>query len=210
MVRSGQRRGSRRWLSVTTRCVLSEQPVPIEDESAAELLAEAWLARDQSEPDAQLLRRLEFAGQSIDVAALVRVAAYGARALSQVHLVDALEPAVLRALDRDAPTRLQVPSGRTVALTYNSDGTIAASVKLQELFGLAETPQIGPRRATAWSSRCSRRMAGRSRSRATCAASGNEPIRRCARNCAGVIRSIRGPTIPGPPSRRPVPGGAYT
>ena len=39
-----------------------------------------------------------------------------------------------------------MPSGRSVALTYNNDGSIAASVKLQELFGLAETPKIGSRR----------------------------------------------------------------
>jgi ATP-dependent helicase HrpB len=49
-------------------------------------------------------------------------------------------------LERDAPERLAVPSGRTAALEYREDGTVAASVKLQELFGLAETPTIGPRR----------------------------------------------------------------
>ena len=31
-------------------------------------------------------------------------------------------------------------------LEYNEDGTVSASVKLQEVFGLAETPRIGPRR----------------------------------------------------------------
>ena len=48
-------------------------------------------------------------------------------------------------LDREAPERLEVPSGRTAALDYRDDGSVAASVKLQELFGLAETPRIGPR-----------------------------------------------------------------
>ena len=41
--------------------------------------------------------------------------------------------------------RLDVPSGRTAALDYRDDGSVAASVKLQELFGLAETPRVGPR-----------------------------------------------------------------
>ena len=50
-----------------------------------------------------------------------------------------------RRLDREAPERLDVPSGRTAALDYRDDGSVAASVKLQELFGLAETPRIGPR-----------------------------------------------------------------
>ena len=69
--------------------VLSQRPVPIEDEQAAELLAQAWLGREPNDADAQLLRRLEFAGHAFDLAALVRVAAYGARALSQVHLARA-------------------------------------------------------------------------------------------------------------------------
>jgi ATP-dependent helicase HrpB len=39
-----------------------------------------------------------------------------------------------------------VPSGRSVRLEYGDDGSVTASVKLQELFGLAETPRVGPRR----------------------------------------------------------------
>ena len=31
-------------------------------------------------------------------------------------------------------------------LNYEEDGSVSASVKLQELFGLAESPAIGPRR----------------------------------------------------------------
>ena len=36
--------------------------------------------------------------------------------------------------------------GRTVRLEYRDDGSVSAAVKLQELFGLAETPRVGPRR----------------------------------------------------------------
>jgi len=39
-----------------------------------------------------------------------------------------------------------VPSGRRVPLDYGEDGSVSASIKLQELFGLADTPRIGPRR----------------------------------------------------------------
>ncbi len=46
----------------------------------------------------------------------------------------------------NAPETLLVPSGRRARLEYGEDGTVSASVKLQELFGLAETPRIGPRR----------------------------------------------------------------
>jgi ATP-dependent helicase HrpB len=52
----------------------------------------------------------------------------------------------MRALEREAPETLLVPSGRSTRLEYNEDGTVTASVKLQELFGLAETPQVGARR----------------------------------------------------------------
>ncbi len=32
-------------------------------------------------------------------------------------------------------------------LEYEEDGTVSAAVKLQELFGLADTPRVGPRKA---------------------------------------------------------------
>jgi ATP-dependent helicase HrpB len=44
-----------------------------------------------------------------------------------------------------APERIDLPSGRTAKLDYQEDGSVVASVKLQELFGLADTPRIGPR-----------------------------------------------------------------
>jgi ATP-dependent helicase HrpB len=33
-----------------------------------------------------------------------------------------------------------------MTLTYADDGSVSASVKLQEMFGLAESPRIGPNR----------------------------------------------------------------
>jgi ATP-dependent RNA helicase HrpB len=48
-------------------------------------------------------------------------------------------------IDRLAPERVDLPSGRTARLDYQEDGSVLASVKLQELFGLADTPRIGPR-----------------------------------------------------------------
>ena len=40
------------------------------------------------------------------------------------------------------PSSIPLPSGRSAKLDYRDDGTIFASVKLQELFGLAETPRV--------------------------------------------------------------------
>ncbi|GIW33737.1 MAG: hypothetical protein KatS3mg072_1070 [Meiothermus sp.] len=46
-------------------------------------------------------------------------------------------------LDALAPTRLQVPSGSRVRLTYHPDGSPPVlAVKLQEMFGLADTPTV--------------------------------------------------------------------
>jgi ATP-dependent helicase HrpB len=126
--------------------VLAERPVAADPEHAASLLADAWLARGPRDEDRVWLRRLRFAGRDADVAALVRQAAAGARTLDEVQLSRALPHDVLRALDREAPPAIAVPSGRHVALDYQEDGSVSAAVKLQELFGLAETPRIGPRR----------------------------------------------------------------
>jgi ATP-dependent helicase HrpB len=49
----------------------------------------------------------------------------------------------LRELDRLAPSHLQVPSGSRIALDYAQSDHPALSVKLQELFGLTETPRVG-------------------------------------------------------------------
>ena len=48
-----------------------------------------------------------------------------------------------REIDRLAPSHLQVPSGSRIALEYTAAGHPALSVKLQELFGLTETPRVG-------------------------------------------------------------------
>ncbi len=126
--------------------VLAERHVPVDPEIAANLLAAAWLERGPGDGDARLLRRLRFAGHDADVAALVRTAAYGVKSLDEIDLTRALDPEIARALDRDAPDALPVPSGRSARLDYADDGSVSASVKLQELFGLAETPRIGSRR----------------------------------------------------------------
>ncbi len=46
-----------------------------------------------------------------------------------------------KALDRLAPIRLQVPSGRTIPIDYRVDPPVLA-VRLQEMFGQSETPTV--------------------------------------------------------------------
>jgi ATP-dependent RNA helicase HrpB len=125
---------------------LAEHSVPVDPEIAAQLLADAWLERGPDDRDALLMRRLRFIGREIDVQALALTASYGARSLDDVRIESALTPDLIRALAIDAPESLGVPSGRHTALSYNDDGSVSASVKLQELFGLAETPRVGRQR----------------------------------------------------------------
>lgn len=126
--------------------VLAERPVAADPDIAAPLLADAWLERGPRDADREWLRRLRFAGREVDVPELVRQAARSVRSLDAIQLERALPPDVMRALDRDAPETITVPSGRSVKLEYADDGSVSASVKLQELFGLAETPRVGPRK----------------------------------------------------------------
>jgi ATP-dependent RNA helicase HrpB len=125
--------------------VLTERAADLDPQTAARMLADAYLARGFDDEDEQTLRRLKVAGVDIDARTLVERAAYGRRALRDVTLRDGLSHAERASLAL-APESIQVPSGRHVPLAYDADGSATASVKLQELFGLAETPRVGPRR----------------------------------------------------------------
>jgi ATP-dependent helicase HrpB len=120
---------------------LREQPIAPADEQRIDLLARAWTPDESSK---RLLKRIEFAGIDVDVDSLVRQAAMPARRLSDVVITeDALPWDVRQQLDRLAPDTLAVPSGRNMRIEYSDDGAVSVSVKLQELFGLAESPRIG-------------------------------------------------------------------
>jgi ATP-dependent RNA helicase HrpB len=125
--------------------VLSEKPVAIDEAIAARLLADGWRERGGSAEDNRLIRRLKFASVPFDLDGLVVAAARGMRSLSEVRLDRALRSDVVKALDHNAPETLPLPSGRAAQLDYKEDGTVGASAKLQELFGLGETPRVGPR-----------------------------------------------------------------
>jgi ATP-dependent helicase HrpB len=123
-----------------------ERPAEIDSGLAVTLVADAFLARGLDENDEQLLRRLRFAGLDLDPADLVRRAAAGCRRVGEVDLMRELSWETKQTLERFAPGRIGLPSGRSHPLHYREDGSVVASVKLQELFGLAETPRIGPHR----------------------------------------------------------------
>jgi len=71
-----------------------------------------------------------------------RLDALDAEELSQA-LSALLDHAQRQALDAQAPDALTVPSGQTRRLEYAPDAPPVLAVKLQELFGLADTPRVG-------------------------------------------------------------------
>ena len=54
-----------------------------------------------------------------------------------------LTPAQSRALDELAPTHITLPTGTRAAVDYLDDNAPCASMRMQEVFGLAATPRIG-------------------------------------------------------------------
>jgi ATP-dependent helicase HrpB len=64
-----------------------------------------------------------------------------------VPLADALRAQLSfdqqRALEEWAPAQLRMPSGSQVRVDYLDPGSPAVSVRLQEVFGLADTPRLG-------------------------------------------------------------------
>lgn len=126
--------------------VLGERPTYFKlSEMTAAVLAAAWMERGGDEETKQLQLRLKFAHVNFDLSELVIGAARNARRVQDIAVTeDQLPWDVRQKLTKLAPASLQVPSGRLMAIDYAADGTASVSVKLQELFGLGETPAIGP------------------------------------------------------------------
>jgi len=147
--------------------LLDEREVPPADpESVAALLAAAAAARlpaalplDEPEVAAFLARARcladwlpELALPRLDdeaIAALLPQLARGRRSFAELRraplleqLRGALTHAQLAALDREAPERLAVPSGSRIRLVYEVGKPPVLAARIQELFGLAETPRI--------------------------------------------------------------------
>jgi ATP-dependent helicase HrpB len=102
------------------------------------ITSEAWPAFD----DDTLLRELPaWLGPHLE----------GLKTLDQVQRLDLTEPLLARlpggwnqrqTLDRLAPAALEVPSGSLITLDYADPAAPVLAVKLQELFGLTETPTV--------------------------------------------------------------------
>ncbi len=126
--------------------LLAERPLAPDPMECERLLVGAVRERGFGPEGESVQRRLRFAGLEVDLPLLVEAALQGRTELPRLDLLGFLPQATRRDLERLAPESLAVPSGRSARLEYRDDGTPVAAVKLQELFGLAESPRLGPRR----------------------------------------------------------------
>jgi ATP-dependent helicase HrpB len=122
---------------------LAERVVPADPAAAFPLLVAAFLERGVTPEEEQAASRLRFAGIELDLTAIAERACAGTTALPPLTIVSTLNPQDRRELDRLAPESIPLPSGRAAKLAYRDDGTVTARVKLQELFGLADSPRVG-------------------------------------------------------------------
>ncbi len=101
-----------------------------------------WLRRQR--PDLDLPEIGEEA-----IAAAVRDLCAGKRSLRELHglpvlplLESQMAPGLRRDLNRDAPDRVMLPSGRRAQVDYESGDEPCLAARLQEFFGLADTPRL--------------------------------------------------------------------
>jgi ATP-dependent helicase HrpB len=151
--------------------LLGEQRVALDPEHVADALLEQVRAGGLavlpwSEADRRLVARLRFVAQhrdskrdwpAMDAADLL--ADVGTWLLPWLHGINNLQQlqdgrlgeALLSRLDRTqrqmldeyAPTHIAVPTGSRVAVDYLDDNAPCIEVRMQEVFGLADTPRIG-------------------------------------------------------------------
>jgi ATP-dependent helicase HrpB len=145
---------------------IAESEVPPPPGEAEHVLAEAAatrldraLALDDPETAAFLARVRSLAGWMPELGlprfgedelrALLPALAAGRRSFAELRraplaeiLEGTLSPAQREALRREAPERLEVPSGSRIRLVYEAGKPPVLAVRIQELFGLAETPRV--------------------------------------------------------------------
>jgi ATP-dependent helicase HrpB len=124
---------------------ISERAVASDPAEAERLLEAAFVARGITDDQQDVAARLRFAGIEPDLGRVARAACAGATALPPLDLLATLTFSERGAIERAAPAEIRLPSGRAARLRYRRDGSVVAAAKLQELFGLAESPRVGAR-----------------------------------------------------------------
>jgi ATP-dependent helicase HrpB len=132
---------------VYDQLVIEETRAPAPpSEEASKLLAEKALDADigrfaDREALDQLMARAAFAGVPLDVPATLTRLCEGRTCCAEIRdLLAALRPARIDSL---APERLRLPGGREVKVHYEAGKPPWIESRLQDFFGVRETPRIG-------------------------------------------------------------------
>jgi ATP-dependent helicase HrpB len=127
--------------------VIEETRAPARaSEEASKMLATKALDVDVSrfvDRDAleQLLARAAFAGIPIDVASTLTELCRGRTSFAEItDVLVALRPS---RIDQAAPEKLKLPGGREVRVHYETGKPPWIESRLQDFFGVKETPRIG-------------------------------------------------------------------
>ncbi|HUP66564.1 MAG TPA: ATP-dependent RNA helicase [Thermoanaerobaculia bacterium] len=91
----------------------------------------------------ETLRRSRLAGSPVSIEETAARMVEGRIDMPPIRVEPWLTSDAKRAIDKLAPDVFMVPSGRKSRLDYRADGSVVLAVKLQELFGLAESPRVG-------------------------------------------------------------------
>jgi len=130
-------------LESVSELTIAERMVPVDPAQAFPLLVAAFIARGVTPDQAPFAARMRFAAIELNLDALARAACADRTSLPALSLSTSIDRRARGELARLAPLTLPLPSGRAATLVYRDDGTVVASVKLQELFGLADSPRVG-------------------------------------------------------------------
>ncbi len=147
--------------------LLEETPTSVvDDDQAAEVLAnaaqQAWreVFPEAGSATASFLERVRFLAHwapelnlpsfnNDDLGEILKQLCRGRRSLADLQrapwldwMRNALTSDQLRALDREAPERMQVPSGSQIRLEYDGTKAPVLAVRIQEIFSWKATPRI--------------------------------------------------------------------
>jgi ATP-dependent helicase HrpB len=123
--------------------VLAERPVAADPEATAEILMRELRGRVLDERTRAFLQRAARAAVALEPEGLLWAACRGVACLREVDVIAQVPGDVTRVVERLCPEAIPVPSGRRARLEYRDDGSVHLAIKLQELFGLAESPRVG-------------------------------------------------------------------
>ena len=126
--------------------VLAEWATPrVGELLAGDEAAERWIARlrflARAMPDRNLPTIESLAAEALPIAAAGKKSLAQLRPALLASMQNLIDYPMQRLIDVEAPESIEVPTGNRIKLDYASDPPVLA-VRLQELFGLLETPRV--------------------------------------------------------------------